>query len=95
MRVLLLASYCDDDGCCEELPCENCLIMCNVIRIDPKTAIAENFGGYDYLRDMAKEDNALDEEAARMKMKEREGWRTCGHSCEACPDEHTCLGEEG
>lgn len=94
MRVLLLASYCDEDGCCDELPCEECLVMCNVVDITGQYKI-DHVCQYNQGREDAANNHNLDEEAARMKMKEREGWRTCDHSCEVCPDEHTCLGEEG
>ena len=48
MKVLLLASYCED--CTNDLPCAECLRMCNVADIPdgtPITAIA----GWDYMRE--------------------------------------------
>jgi hypothetical protein len=46
--VLLLASYCggENDECTEELPCLDCLKMCNVVEIEGE--ITNNLGGYDY-----------------------------------------------
>lgn len=52
-RVLLLASYCGDDDptCTDDLPCLDCLKMCNVVSM--RQRVAENFGGWDYNRDLA------------------------------------------
>jgi len=89
MKVLLLASYCDNDGCCDELPCEKCLVMCNVVEIEgcrEGTYKITGSGEYAYLRAMAKEGNNLDEE---------EDWHRCDAvSCDSCPHEDKCLGEE-
>ena len=35
-RVLLLASYCDEDGCTEDFPCADCLQMCNIAIVSKK-----------------------------------------------------------
>lgn len=53
MKVLLLASYCgtDGDGCTDDLPCLDCLKMCNIVTVrGPPT---ENLGGWDYNRQLA------------------------------------------
>lgn len=49
IKVLLLASYCveEDTNCTEELPCIECLKMCNVAEIEGK--ITKVLGGFDYL----------------------------------------------
>jgi hypothetical protein len=51
-RVLLLASYCrgENEKCSEELPCEDCLKVCNVLVIELPFTF-ENLGGIDYLRE--------------------------------------------
>jgi len=86
MRVLLLSSYCDEDGCCDELPCENCLTRCNVVEINGNFTVEGRGESYEGLRAMVKEDNALDEEAARHHCDTV--------SCDMCPYEDKCLGEE-
>jgi len=45
MKVLLLASYCDD--CIDDLPCEDCLKMCNIVEINNR-AVDKVYGGWDY-----------------------------------------------
>jgi hypothetical protein len=35
-RVLLLASYCNEDGCTEDFPCADCLQMCNIAIVSKK-----------------------------------------------------------
>jgi len=37
MRVLLLATYCFENGCTDDLPCEECLRICNICEIDKAT----------------------------------------------------------
>lgn len=49
-RVLLLASYCDDPGCTDQLPCPACLVMCNVGTIAFTRATLRVDGGWEYLR---------------------------------------------
>ncbi len=53
MKVLLLASYCseEDNNCSEDLPCEDCLKMCNIIEIEDSTSIKKNYDGWDYNMD--------------------------------------------
>ncbi|CAO99394.1 hypothetical protein D9623_33450 (plasmid) [Azospirillum brasilense] len=48
-RVLLLASYCGGDtpGCTEELPCDECLRMCNVAVASGEFNV---IAGMDFLR---------------------------------------------
>lgn len=50
-RVLLLASYCDEDdpNCSEEFPCPECLQICNVAEVD--VGLDDVLGGFGYLRD--------------------------------------------
>lgn len=52
-RVLLMASYCEDIGCTDDLPCEDCLKMSNVIVVN-ELDIVNNLGGWDYLREHGK-----------------------------------------
>jgi hypothetical protein len=52
-RYLLLASYCDENGCSDELPCRECIEMCNVVTVEGK--IKNVIGGYDYLKGMTDE----------------------------------------
>lgn len=48
-RVLLLASYCDDDpNCTESVPCRDCLGMCDIV--DVRGAIVANHGAIDHAR---------------------------------------------
>jgi len=52
-RFLLMASYCDNDGCNDDLPCDDCLKMCNVVEVPIAVASGGNMqviGGLDYLR---------------------------------------------
>ena len=53
MKVLLLASYCGDDdlSCTDDLPCLDCLKMCNIVTV--RSRPTENLGGWDYNRDLA------------------------------------------
>lgn len=53
MRILLLASYCDENGCTEDLPCEDCLVMCNTAEIGDTTVI-KDIKNYSYERDKLK-----------------------------------------
>jgi hypothetical protein len=51
MKVLLLTSYCGDefdDPCSDDLPCEDCLKMCNVVEIPDDTKIVKVVSGWDY-----------------------------------------------
>jgi hypothetical protein len=45
-RVLLLCSYCDDDSpdCSNELPCPECLLMCNIAIAPSIEAVEESLG---------------------------------------------------
>jgi hypothetical protein len=55
--ILLLASYCGGDNieCTEELPCIECLKMCNIAIIPKELVTGENvIGGYDFLVDAKK-----------------------------------------
>lgn len=51
MRVLILASYCVDNNkeCTDDMPCIECLKMCNVATIEGEHKVRV-FGGYDYLK---------------------------------------------
>ncbi len=52
--MLLMASYCDGKNpkCTEELPCEECLKMCNIVLIPKDQVNNENIiSGYDFLND--------------------------------------------
>ena len=53
MRVLVLASYCGDDSviCDDNLPCDACLMTCNVAEIPAGTEL-DVIGGLDYLREL-------------------------------------------
>lgn len=78
-RVLLLASYCGDDDstCTDDLPCMDCLKMCNIASMRGKPT--DNLGGWDYNRDLAAtglpRDQAiqkvLDDNIRALKTKER------------------------
>ena len=52
--ILLMASYCGDDNpkCTDELPCEDCLKMSNIVLISKNQVKSENIiSGYDFLND--------------------------------------------
>jgi len=51
--VLLLTSYCgEEDGCTDQLPCDDCLKMCNVAVIDPDIIeMKDVIAGFNYLKD--------------------------------------------
>jgi hypothetical protein len=51
-KVLLLASYCDEN-CSDEFPCDECLKMCNVCEVPQDTLVA--IGGFDYLKGIQNE----------------------------------------
>ena len=51
MKVLLLASYCDEEGCSDDCPCRDCLAMSNIASIPDDTPMLEILGGWDYIRD--------------------------------------------
>ena len=55
-RVLLLASSCGDDDptCTDDLPCLDCLKMCNIVTMDGD--VTNNAGGWEYSRDVAAAD---------------------------------------
>lgn len=48
-RILLLASYCDNPDCSDIFPCRDCLVMCNVARLQTNVLI-DILGGFDYLK---------------------------------------------
>lgn len=50
MKVLVLSSYCDRETCSDDLPCDECLKMCNISEIPSGTEL-DVIGGLDYLRD--------------------------------------------
>ena len=58
MRLLLLASYCQDEelhpDCTEDFPCHECLQMCNVVNVPDDTKL-EVLGGLCYLKEEAEE----------------------------------------
>lgn len=54
MRVILLASYCDDDGCTDQLPCEDCVLMCNTADIVGNYTVT-NVKDYSYQRDFGRD----------------------------------------
>ena len=47
-KLILLASYCDE--CCDALPCEECVSMCNVVELKNDTMV-EVIGDISLLRD--------------------------------------------
>jgi len=51
MRVLLLTSYCDEEGCTDDLPCLECLKMCNTADLIGNMDLIDIKvdGGWDYL----------------------------------------------
>ena len=52
--MLLMASYCGGETpkCTDELPCENCLKMSNIVLIPKDQVKSENIiSGYDFLND--------------------------------------------
>ena len=52
--MLLMASYCDNDNpkCTDELPCEDCLKMSNIVLIPKDQVKIENIiSSYDFLND--------------------------------------------
>jgi len=52
--MLLMASYCGGENpkCTDELPCEECLKMCNIVLIPKDQVKSENIiSGYDFLND--------------------------------------------
>ena len=53
--VLLLCSYCGDDDpdCTNEVPCEECLKMCNIALVPVATPFTV-LGGWDYLTGIKK-----------------------------------------
>ncbi len=53
-KVLLIFNRCCENGCTDNLPCENCLRMCNIAILKEDVEI-EVIGGYDYLTDISKE----------------------------------------
>lgn len=80
-KVLLLCNYCGDDdpSCSNDLPCLDCLKMCNIATMRGKPS--NNLGGYDFNRDLlatGETDRAKAEAAlmnrimADMKEKRRE-----------------------
>jgi len=52
MKVLLITSYCGNEECTDDYPCEKCLQMCNVVEIKDKSII-KNYGGFGYNRETA------------------------------------------
>lgn len=67
MKVLLLASYCDNDpSCTDDLPCLDCLKMCNIATMRGRPA--ENLGGWEFNRDLLAtgEPDRASQEAALM-----------------------------
>jgi hypothetical protein len=49
-RVLVLTSYCSGvPGCTDDLPCIDCLRMCNTVTMSGP--LTDNRGGYDFQRD--------------------------------------------
>lgn len=51
--MLLMASYCGDNPkCTDELPCEDCLEMSNIVLIPKEQVKIENIiAGYDFVND--------------------------------------------
>lgn len=45
-RILLLSSYCDNSGCSDLLPCRDCLVICNVARLQSNVLI-DVLGSFD------------------------------------------------
>ena len=67
-RVLLLASYCDDDdpACTDDLPCLDCLKMCNLVEM--RGPVRENLGGWDFNHDLRLTGEPDREKAKAMLM---------------------------
>lgn len=72
MKVLLLCSYCDDDtpGCTADLPCLDCLKMCNIVTMRGRPT--DNLGSWDFNHDLlasGKPDRASQEAALITKIR--------------------------
>ena len=60
IRVLLLTSYCNINGCSENFPCLDCLQMCNVAVV-PKESV-KVIGDFGLMYDDYKQDLEVNED---------------------------------